>query len=87
MFIIFGNGFKTYVEAKGKFNCPNCKRKEIYEVKTQQEYFKLFFISIWPIEKKTQPIVECICCKENFNTDILNNNNFYLDGSSVLSHD
>ena len=46
MFIIFGNSFKTYVEAKGRFNCPNCKRKEIYEVKTQQEYFKLFFIKL-----------------------------------------
>ena len=31
MFIIFGNGFKTYIEAKGKFNCPNCKKKEIYD--------------------------------------------------------
>mgnify|MGYP003328792184 FL=1 len=87
MFIIFGNGFKTYVEAKGRFNCPNCKQKEIYEVKTQQEYFKLFFISIWPIDKKTQPVVECLCCKDSFNTDILNDNNFYLDGGSVLSND
>ena len=52
MFIIFGNGFKTYIEAKGKFNCPNYKKKEIYEVKTQQEYFKLFFIPIWSIDKK-----------------------------------
>ena len=87
MFIIFGNGFKTYIEAKGKFNCPNCNKKEIYEVKTQQEYFKLFFISIWPIDKKTPPVVECLFCKDTFNTDILNNNNFYLDGSSVLSND
>ncbi|MBD1155185.1 zinc-ribbon domain-containing protein [Pelagibacterales bacterium SAG-MED18] len=87
MFIIFGNGFKTYIEAKGKFNCPNCNKKEIYEVKTQQEYFKLFFISIWPIDKKTPPIVECLFCKENFNTDVLKNNNFYLDGSSVLGND
>ena len=87
MFIIFGNGFKTYIEAKGKFNCPNCNKKEIYEVKTQQEYFKLFFISIWPIDKKTPPIVECVFCRENFYTDVLKNNNFYLDGSSVLSND
>ena len=59
------------------------KKNEIYEVKTQQEYFKLFFIPIWPIDKKTQPFVECQLCKDHFNIDILEDNNFYLDGSSV----
>ena len=70
MFIIFGNGFKNYVEAKGRVNCPNCNKKEIYKVKTQQEYFKLFFISIWTIDKKTQPIIECLFCKQTFNTEV-----------------
>ena len=42
MIIIFGNGYKDYVEAKGKFICPNCNIIQIYEVKTQREFFKLF---------------------------------------------
>tara|TARA_A100001011_G_scaffold385128_1_gene458664 strand:- start:344 stop:598 length:255 start_codon:yes stop_codon:yes gene_type:complete len=83
MIIIFGNGFKEYSEAKGKFVCPNCKITQIYEVKTQREFFKLFFIPIWPISEKSKPVVECKCCMNCFNTNILKKNNYYLDGNIV----
>ena len=83
MIIIFGNGRKEYIEAKGKFKCPNCNFFCIYIVKKTREYFTLFFVSIWPINEKSQPYVECQSCKKKFETSILDQNNYYLDDKPV----
>ena len=52
MIVIFGNGPKYFVEAEGKFICPNCNFIKKYLVKTSKDYFRLFFIPLIPIGEK-----------------------------------
>ena len=52
MIVIFGNGYKNYIEVKGKFICPNSNLIQINELKTSNEFFKLLYIPILPISKK-----------------------------------
>ena len=85
MFVIFGNGHKEYTEAKGKFYCPSCKLMNIYLVKKKRDFFRIFFIPILPIGEKSQPYVECQKCKTNWDISVLDDNNYYLDGSSVIN--
>ena len=80
MIVIFGLGPKHKVEARGQFVCPKCSIKTEYNVKSSRQYFRLFFIPIFPTGKKNE-IVECQTCKSTCNTDVLENNNYYLDGS------
>ena len=83
MFIVFGNGAKEFVEAEGKFICPKCNFIKRYLVKTSKDYFRLFFIPLISIGEKSQPFVECQHCKTICNISILNNNNYFLDGTPV----
>ena len=83
MIIIFGNGPKYFIEAEGKFICPNCNFIKRYLVKTSRDYFRLFFIPIIPVGEKSQPYVECQHCKNNWHTNVLDQNNYYLDGKPV----
>ena len=83
MIIIFGNGPKYFTEAEGKFICPNCNFIKKYLVKTSKDYFRLFFIPIIPAGEKSQPFVECQHCKSNWHTSVLDQNNYYLDGTPV----
>ena len=83
MIIIFGNGPKYFVEAEGKFICPNCNFIKKYLVKTSNDYFRLFFIPLIPVGEKSHPFVECQHCKSNWHTSVLDQNNYYLDGTPV----
>ena len=60
---------------------------EISNVESNYEdpdYFRLFFIPIIPVGKKSQPFVECQHCKNNWHTSVLDQNNYYLDGTPVI---
>ena len=54
-----------------------------YLVKTSKDYFRLFFIPLIPVGEKSQPFVECQHCKSNWHTNVLDQNNYYLDGTPV----
>ena len=54
MFVIFGVGPKEKIEATGIFVCPRCKVKKEYRVKSSVEYFRLFFIPIFPTGEKKE---------------------------------
>ena len=84
MLVILGTKSKRKVEAVGQFVCPRCKEKQDYEVKSVRQWFTLFFIAIFPIEKKKEYFVECKACQRSYYTDVLENNNYYSDGTSVI---
>ena len=84
MFMIFGVGPKEKIEATGMFVCPRCKIKREYKVKSSVEYFRLFFIPIFPTGEKKEPYVECQSCQRTYYTDTLENNNYNLDGTLHL---
>ena len=79
--LIFGYGPKYTLEAKGQFFCPKCSIKKEYTVKSSRQYFRLFFIPIFPFGKKNEPVVECQTCNRTWYTEVLKNNNYNLDGS------
>ena len=80
MIIIFGNGPKYFVEAEGKFVCPECKFIKKYLVKTSKVYFRLFFIPLIPTGEKSQPFVECQHSKNIWNASfkLIINKNFFI---------
>ena len=84
MFIVFGNGAKEFVEAKGKFICPKCNFIKQYLVKTSKDYFRLFFIPLIPISEKSEPFVECQHCKKIWDVSVLEDNNYFLDGTPFI---
>ena len=85
--LIFGYGPKYTLEAKGQFVCPKCSIKKEYTVKSSRQYFRLFFIPIFPFGKKNEPIVECQTCNRTWYTEVLKNNNYNLDGSPYNKDD
>ncbi len=85
--LIFGYGPKHTLEAKGQFVCPKCSIKTEYNVKSSRQYFTLFFIPIFPTGKKNEPVVECQTCNRTYYTEVLENNNYNLDGSSFNKDD
>ena len=52
MFVIFRVGPKEKVKATGIFVCPKCSIKREYKVKSSIQYFRLFFIPLFPTVKK-----------------------------------
>ena len=80
MFVIFGLGPKHKLEAMGQFVCPKCSIKTEYNVQSSRQYFRLFFIPIFPMGKN-ESIVECQTCKSTYYTDVSENKNYSLDGS------
>jgi len=87
MFVIFGLGPKHKVEAMGQFVCPKCSIKTEYNVKSSRQYFRLFFIPIFPTGKKNESVVECQTCNRTYYTEVLENNNYNLDGSPFKKDD
>ena len=87
MFILFGTGNKHKVETRGQFVCPKCSIKTEYTAKSSSQYFTLFFIPIFPIGKKSEQLVECQTCKSTYDTDVLKNNDYNLDGSPFKKDD
>ena len=87
MFVIFGVGPKEKIAATGMFVCPRCKVRREYRVKSSVEYFRLFFIPIFPTGEKKEPYVECQNCQRTYYTDTLENNNYNLDGTPFKKDD
>ena len=85
--LVFGYGPKYTLEAKGQFVCPKCSIKKEYKVKSSRQYFRLFFIPIFPIGKKNEPVVECQTCNRTWYTEVLKKNNYNLDGSPYNKDD
>ena len=83
MIVIFGVGPREKIEAEGKFIFPTRNIINRYLVKTSRLYFWLFFIPIIPPEEKSEPGVKCQNCRGFYHIDVLNNNNYYLDGTPV----
>jgi len=84
MLVILGTRNRRKVEAAGQFVCPKCKVKRDYEVNSVRQWFTLFFIPTVPIEKKKEFFVECKGCERTYYTDVLEDNNYYSDGTSVI---
>ena len=87
MFVIFGLGHKKKVEATGMFVCQKCSIKTVYNVFSAREYFNIFFIPIFPTGESKEPYVECQNCKRTYYTEILDNNNYNLDGTPFKKDD
>ena len=87
MIVIFGTGPREKIEAEGKFVCPNCNILKNYQVKTSRQFFRLFFIPLIPMGDKTEPEVECQTCNKFYATDVLESNNYYLDGTPFIKNE
>jgi len=83
MFIIFGWKSRYIKEDKGVFVCPQCEAMRKYNKKSIQSWFTLFFLPIFPVGKKEDQHVECNQCEKTFYPEVLNNNIFNLDGTSI----
>lgn len=62
MLFIFGISPKTIKTDQGQFVCPICKTSSAYEIKTQRNYFSLFFIKLFPVSKPRESAVVCLNC-------------------------
>ena len=87
MFWIFGLGPKHKVEAQGQFLCPKCSIKTEYKVRSSRQYFRLFFIPILPVGETIKPFVECQRCNSTYHSEVLENNNYYSDGTPFRKDD
>ena len=83
MFIIFGWKSRFINIDKGVFVCPKCETLKQYCTKSIQSWFTLFFIPILPLGKKEDKHVECQQCKRSFYPEVLNNNTYNLNGTSI----
>ena len=83
MFIIFGTSTRYINDKKGVFVCPGCQTLKKYCSKTIQSWFTLFFIPVFPIGGKNDPHVECQECKKTYYPDVLENNQYNLDGTTI----
>ena len=84
MIVIFGVGPREKIEAEGKFIFSKRNIINIYLVKTSRLYFQLFFIPIIPTEEKSEQLgVKCQNCKNFYHIDVLNSNNYHLDGTPI----
>ena len=69
------------------FVCQKCSIKTPYNVFSAREYFNIFFIPIFPTGESKEPYVECQNCKRTYYTEILDNNNYNLDGTPFKKDD
>ena len=81
MFIIFGSKTRYTNDKKGAFVCPTCQTLKQYCAKSIQSWFTLFFIPVFPIGGKNDPHVECQQCKRTYYPEVLENNQYNLDGT------
>ncbi len=82
MFIIFGSKTRHTNDKKGAFVCPTCQTLKQYCAKSIQSWFTLFFIPVFPIGGKNDPHVECQQCKRTYYPEVLENNEYNLDGTT-----
>jgi len=68
--ILFGSRGVTSTVEQGDFYCPQCDRREEYDLKQVRPFFTLFFIPIFPIGGG-QRYVECLGCGGTFKERVL----------------
>lgn len=61
MFIIFGIGTRQKNLGQQSLYCPNDQRETMHLVTQTQNWFKLFFIPIFPVNRK-KTIARCNLC-------------------------
>ena len=87
MFIIFGCKSRYINEDEGVFVCPQCETLKQYNKKSIQSWFTLFFLPIFPLGKKEDRHIECHQCQRTYYPEVLINNTYNLDGTSVSMKD
>jgi uncharacterized RDD family membrane protein YckC len=60
--IIFGSKVVSNTLKAGKFNCPNCRKEQTYQLKSYKKFFHIFFIPLVKI-KELGEVVECFFCQ------------------------
>lgn len=73
--IIYGRKTVQSTLKSGKFDCPNCRRQESYQLKNYQLYFHIFFIPLLKI-KDVGDELSCFFC-----------NTAYIPGSVLSAHE
>ncbi|HEY1196729.1 RDD family protein [Flavobacterium sp.] len=73
--IIYGRKTVQSTIKSGKFDCPNCRRQESYQLKNYQLYFHIFFIPLLKIRELGDEL-NCFFC-----------NTTYVPGSVLSSHE
>ncbi len=68
--IIWGIRGREKVVSHGTFFCPNCNTTRPYELKRAGNYFTLFFIPLFRIQKRGE-FVQCEVCKNRYDPKIL----------------
>ena len=70
MFLIWGTSEVVRVTGRGEFLCSNCDARRLYERRTTQVRFNVFFIPLLPWGEKTV-LVHCLTCQSAFQEDQL----------------
>lgn len=59
--IIYGVKTISGTLKSGRFDCPNCRRKESYKLKNYKEYFHIFFIPLFKVQELGDEL-SCFFC-------------------------
>ena len=70
MIIIFGNKVRYKTISTGQFYCPQCKAKRDYELREARNWFAMYFIPVFPLNRLGE-VVTCLSCGTNFQQDVL----------------
>lgn len=70
MFIIWGWGGRVDTIGSGEFVCPACRTRTVYQHKCVRNYFRLFFLPLFPVDAG-QRFVECERCGGTFKDVVL----------------
>ena len=71
MFFFFLSRQFTGTEDTGEFNCPSCRQKEEYDLRSARSWLTLYyFIPLFPVSG-IQKYVECRGCRNIFSEEIL----------------
>ncbi len=71
--IIWGIRSREKALGRGTFFCPHCNQVRPYKLERAGNYFTLFFIPLFRIQKRGE-FVECQVCRSRYDPHILDNN-------------
>jgi uncharacterized RDD family membrane protein YckC len=63
--IIFGSKVISTTIKAGKFNCPNCRREQTYQLKSYKKFFHFFFIPLLKIKELGEQL-DCFFCQTSY---------------------
>jgi hypothetical protein len=63
--IIFGSKVVSSTIKAGKFNCPNCRREQTYQLKSYKKFFHFFFIPLLKIKDLGEQL-DCFFCQTSY---------------------